>query len=147
MALDVRHAEAHQGAVIDCLEDPDPTLRKTTLELLAAMTHEENVEVIADRMLAFLRDPAVSPEMRVTLGTQLAHICTAYGPTVSARSRQLSLDTTFGPTVSACSRRLSLGTTFGPRIFDDFPWHGVLVYVAAESDSIRRHTRLTLGLS
>jgi hypothetical protein len=40
-----RYASEHQLAVIDCLEDPDVTLKKKTLELLYKMTKPDNVEV------------------------------------------------------------------------------------------------------
>ena len=41
----VRYAAEHQLAVVDCLEDPDDTLKKKTLELLFKMTKPNNVEV------------------------------------------------------------------------------------------------------
>ncbi len=37
--------QEHQLAVIDCLEDPDDTLKLKTLELLYKMTKANNVEV------------------------------------------------------------------------------------------------------
>jgi len=40
-----RYAAEHQLAVVDCLEDPDDTLKKKTLELLFKMTKPNNVEV------------------------------------------------------------------------------------------------------
>ena len=49
-----QYAQEHQMAVIDCLEDPDASLRKKTLELLQKMTTGDNVEVVVDRMVAFL---------------------------------------------------------------------------------------------
>jgi AP-4 complex subunit epsilon-1 len=45
--LNPKYAAEHQLAVIDCLEDPDPTLKKKTLELLFKMAKPNNVEVRA----------------------------------------------------------------------------------------------------
>ncbi|KAL2901088.1 AP-4 complex subunit epsilon [Bienertia sinuspersici] len=47
-------AEQHQLAVIDCLEDPDDTLKRKTFELLFKMTKSSNVEVIVDRMIDYM---------------------------------------------------------------------------------------------
>ncbi|CAN1779685.1 AP-4 complex subunit epsilon [Linum perenne] len=47
-------AEQHQLAVIDCLEDPDDTLKRKTFELLHKMTKSTNVEVIVDRMIDYM---------------------------------------------------------------------------------------------
>jgi hypothetical protein len=43
--INAKYAADHQLAVIDCLEDPDDTLKKKTLELLYKMTKPSNVEV------------------------------------------------------------------------------------------------------
>ncbi|VFQ63171.1 unnamed protein product [Cuscuta campestris] len=47
-------AEQHQLAVIDCLEDPDDTLKRKTFELLYKMTKSSNVEVIVDSMISYM---------------------------------------------------------------------------------------------
>ena len=43
--INAKYAGEHQLAVIDCLEDPDDTLKGKTLELLYKMTKPGNVEV------------------------------------------------------------------------------------------------------
>lgn len=45
VSINFRQAQEHQAAVMDCLEDPDDTLKLKTLELLYKMTKSSNVEV------------------------------------------------------------------------------------------------------
>jgi AP-4 complex subunit epsilon-1 len=41
--------------IVDCLESPDDTLKKETLELLYKMTNENNIEVILNKLTSFLK--------------------------------------------------------------------------------------------
>lgn len=45
VSINFRQAQEHQTAVMDCLEDPDDTLKLKTLQLLYKMTQSSNVEV------------------------------------------------------------------------------------------------------
>ena len=44
-----------KAAIIDCLEDPDDSIKLKTLELLAVMTKASNVAVVVERLMLFLR--------------------------------------------------------------------------------------------
>jgi AP-4 complex subunit epsilon-1 len=46
-----KYAAEHQLAVIDCLEDPDETLKRRTLDLLYSMVNPVNVEFITEKLL------------------------------------------------------------------------------------------------
>lgn len=63
-----KYAQEHQMAVIDCLEDPDETLKRKTLDLLYTMTNPVNVEFIADKLLSFLEQGNDSFWRRVSAG-------------------------------------------------------------------------------
>lgn len=45
----------HQQIIVDCLEENDETLKKNTFDLLYKMTTTENVEVIVDKMMKYLK--------------------------------------------------------------------------------------------
>lgn len=64
-----KYAQEHQMAVIDCLEDPDETLKRKTLDLLYTMTNPVNVEFIAEKLLSFLEQGTDS------FWRQVAYLC------------------------------------------------------------------------
>lgn len=68
-------AAEHQLAVIDCLTDPDETLKRRTLDLLFRMTNSVNVTVITQKLmesLSSLADPYLKAELvgRIVLAAE-----------------------------------------------------------------------------
>eukprot|EP01127_Copromyxa_protea_P006693 TRINITY_DN16695_c0_g1_i1.p1 TRINITY_DN16695_c0_g1~~TRINITY_DN16695_c0_g1_i1.p1 ORF type:complete len:1212 (-),score=327.62 TRINITY_DN16695_c0_g1_i1:36-3392(-) len=49
--INPKYALQHQVAVIECLNDPDETIQRMTLELLYTMTNPANVTVVAEKLL------------------------------------------------------------------------------------------------
>lgn len=74
-----RYATQHQMAVVDCLEDPDETLKRKTLDLLYRMTNPVNVEFICDKLTDFLRE-TTDVYLRTELVSRLTQCAERYAP-------------------------------------------------------------------
>ncbi|MEW5297695.1 MAG: hypothetical protein WDW36_000882 [Sanguina aurantia] len=73
-------AVEHQLVVIDCLEDSDDSLKLKTLELLYRMTKSNNVEVIVERMMTYLRT-ATDEHVRRDIVRKVSDLAERYAPT------------------------------------------------------------------
>ena len=59
--INAKYALQHQSVVVDALDDPDQTIRTKTISLLYRMTNYQNVHVIVNKLLQYLKDaPAES---------------------------------------------------------------------------------------
>lgn len=74
-----QYAVAHQAAVMDCLEDPDETLQRKTLDLLYRMTNPVNVEFITEKLLDFLRG-TTDLFLKKQLTTRVSSVAERYAP-------------------------------------------------------------------
>lgn len=77
-----QYAAKHQMAVMRCLEDPDDTLKRKTLDLLYRMTNPVNVEVIVEKLLINLRD-AVDVFLRQDLVDRISQVAERYAPSTA----------------------------------------------------------------
>jgi AP-4 complex subunit epsilon-1 len=69
----------HQLVVIECLDDPDETLKRKTLELLCRMTNPSNVEVICEKLIGYLRS-TVDSYLRSDLVQRITLLAEQYAP-------------------------------------------------------------------
>lgn len=69
--------QEHQLAVVNCLEDPDDTLKLKTLELLYRMTRSNNVEVMITT--------------KIERGIQVKSVCTLCGVFDSNLAAQMAV--------------------------------------------------------
>ncbi len=74
-----KYAGEHQLAVIECLEDPDDTLKRKTLDLLYRMTNPVNVEVIVGKLLEHLRG-ANDEFLRGDLVSRITQVAERFAP-------------------------------------------------------------------
>jgi AP-4 complex subunit epsilon-1 len=74
-----KYAADHQMAVIDCLLDPDESLKRKTLDLLLRMTNSANVVVIVDKLTAFLTT-ATEDSFRLDLVNRITQCAERFAP-------------------------------------------------------------------
>lgn len=77
----VRDAEAvqrHRNHIVDCLKDPDISIRKRALELIYSLVNEGNIQVLAGELINFLS--VASAEFRPGLAAQLCVVAEKFAP-------------------------------------------------------------------
>ncbi|CAI8050732.1 AP-4 complex subunit epsilon-1 [Geodia barretti] len=74
-----KYAQEHQMVVIDCLDDPDDTLRRKTLDLLYKMTNPLNVVVITEKLIGYLRQTR-DEYIRADLVSKVTQLAERFAP-------------------------------------------------------------------
>jgi AP-4 complex subunit epsilon-1 len=70
----------HQQVIVDCLEENDETLKKNTFDLLYKMTTSENVEVIADKMMKYLKFSTLDTHARKDTLYKITELAERFAP-------------------------------------------------------------------
>ncbi|XP_068131543.1 AP-4 complex subunit epsilon-1 isoform X2 [Hyperolius riggenbachi] len=69
----------HQMTIIECLDHPDPIIKRETLELLYRITNEQNVTVIVQKMLEYLKETKDEYTIIALVG-KIADLAEKYSP-------------------------------------------------------------------
>ncbi len=77
---DPARVEQYQLAIIECLRSPDVTLKRKTLDLLFKMAGPDNVEVVADEVLSYLKEGGDDVGPRKQAAVQLVDIAEQLAP-------------------------------------------------------------------
>ncbi|CAK4391188.1 unnamed protein product [Aphanomyces euteiches] len=79
IAEDAPAVQRHRNTIVDCLKDPDLSIRQRALELIYALVNESNIQALAREMLNYL---VVSPnEQKPALCSRIADAVERYAPT------------------------------------------------------------------
>ena len=88
-ADDLSAVQRHRNTIVECLKDPDVSLRQRALELVYVMVQPENVEELTAEMLNYLM--VALPEQRASIGSHILDTVERFCP--SARWRNATLVT------------------------------------------------------
>ncbi len=74
-----KYAKPHQMVVLDCLEDPDETIQRKTLDLLYRMTNPENCTIVVGKLTDYLRKSS-DVYVRTELVARITQLAERYAP-------------------------------------------------------------------
>jgi len=77
--VNASYAAEHQMVVVDCLEDPDDTLKRKTLDLLFRMTNPQNATVVVDKLTFHMRT-SVDTHLRQELVQRITSLAERFAP-------------------------------------------------------------------
>ena len=77
--VDQKYALEHQMLVVECMEDPDETLKRKTLELLFRMTNASNVVFVVGKLLSHLHATS-DVQFRAGLTEKITQLAERYAP-------------------------------------------------------------------
>jgi AP-1 complex subunit gamma-1 len=55
VSVDVDAVQRHRNIIVECLSDPDVSIRKRALELIYALVNDSNIKILAHELLTFLQ--------------------------------------------------------------------------------------------
>ncbi|CAM9198698.1 unnamed protein product [Phaeothamnion confervicola] len=79
VAHDQASVQRHRGTIVDCMRDPDVSIRQRALDLIFQLVNESNVESLTGELLAYLA--VAAPEHRRDLCSNILQVVEAYAPT------------------------------------------------------------------
>lgn len=76
--LDQNAVQRHRSTVLDCLKDPDVSIRRRAMELCFQLVTDSNLEVMTRELLQFLG--RTEPDIKSTCASNLVSIAERYSP-------------------------------------------------------------------
>jgi AP-1 complex subunit gamma-1 len=77
--IDSEAVQKHRNTVVECLKDPDISIRKRALELIYALVNESSVKVLVRELLNYLL--VADQEFKADLTEKLCFVAEKYAPT------------------------------------------------------------------
>ncbi|RKU44897.1 clathrin associated protein complex large subunit [Coniochaeta pulveracea] len=78
VAMDTNAVQRHRNTILECLRDPDISIRRRALDLSFTLINDSNVRVLIRELLAFLE--VADNEFKTTMTTQIGIAADRYAP-------------------------------------------------------------------
>lgn len=77
--VDISAVQRHRSTILECLKDPDVTIRKRAMELSFALVNAQNIRAMAKELLIFLEK--ADPEFKAQCSSSMVLSAERYAPT------------------------------------------------------------------
>lgn len=76
--VDTSAVQRHRSTILECLKDPDVTIRKRAMELSFALVNSQNIRTMMKELLTFLEKP--DNEFKVPCSSSIVIAAERYAP-------------------------------------------------------------------
>eukprot|EP00088_Acartia_fossae_P002323 TRINITY_DN10936_c0_g2_i10.p1 TRINITY_DN10936_c0_g2~~TRINITY_DN10936_c0_g2_i10.p1 ORF type:complete len:756 (+),score=196.49 TRINITY_DN10936_c0_g2_i10:232-2268(+) len=88
VAIDHSAVQRHRSTILDCLKDPDVTIKKRAMELCFALINTSNIDIMSKDLIQFLK--TAEPEFKEACSSNMMIAAEQYAP-----NRRWHIDTVF----------------------------------------------------
>lgn len=78
--VDISAVQRHRSTILECLKDPDVTIRKRAMELSFALVNSQNIRAMAKELLVFLEK--ADAEFKAQCSSSMVNSADRYAPTI-----------------------------------------------------------------
>eukprot|EP00128_Syssomonas_multiformis_P014844 Colp12_sorted_trinity150504_noHs@24443 len=78
VVADANAVQRHRNTIVDCLKDPDISIRRRAMELIFALINHSNIRALCRELLIFLE--VADPEFKSYLASNLFQVAEKYSP-------------------------------------------------------------------
>lgn len=77
---DISAVQRHRSTILECLKDPDVSIRRRAMELSFALINAQNIRTMAKELLVFLEK--ADSEFKAQCSSRMVHAAERFAPTI-----------------------------------------------------------------
>ncbi|XP_049534519.1 AP-1 complex subunit gamma-1 isoform X1 [Anopheles darlingi] len=80
---DISAVQRHRSTILECLKDPDVSIRRRAMELSFALINSQNIRIMSKELLVFLEK--ADPEFKAQCSSRMVHVAERYATSIRWR--------------------------------------------------------------